>query len=671
MRQILFIIGEVWAVLLFLSLFAYGAAASPSSEYFSDSSGQSEELILEDLFNITVSTTSKTEEKLSDAPGVISVITPEEMKRFGARTLKDVLMRLPGTNMTTTYISDMSCVSIRGDQINAAANHILLLINGRPVREAQEGGIKGEVYETFPAASIERIEIIRGPGSVLYGSTAFSGVINVITKRADENKTVLSLKGGAPGQINSTVDLGYRLPTPIGDIGFVWGGQYKYSKPWNVRFQARDTVFRDFSIPDEGFGVYGELSFKGFKYMTSLNQWKNYFAFQKYIPPPPSGPIAGRHAYGELQWKKWFNDVGYAHKFSDLWDMTINATYTQSWLKVDSFPAPHRNTYDLTCEWTTFIHPMKEMNIIIGVLGTRVKGKEESGLPLAVTLDTMQNSFSGYIQADYHLLSQFKMIAGIQANKAEGIDLDFNPRIGVIWSPEEIVNVKALYSSAFRAPSMMELYLKHPTLKGTPNLKPEKINTLDFGVNIQTDRVLLGLNNFYSRITNTIYPKQIMPPPNLYQNYDIPTIFVGMEVEYKIFITKEFMLTGSGLFQKNSTGDSAGNMMPVPEASAKGGISYSANGFTASVFNIYEHDLHPRYNAAYNKTRKAFDLLNANLNYEINRLFKLKRPVISIDIEGYNLLNQEIWLPNTGLLKEYTVPKIKGISYYAGISIGL
>ena len=141
------------------------------------------ELSLADLFNITVTTTSKAEEKLSEAQGVISVMTQNEMKRFGARTLKDVLMRMPGTNMTTTYISDMSCVSIRGDQIHAAANHILLLVNGRPVREAEEGGIKGEVYESFPVASIDRVEVIRGPGSVLYGSNAFSGIINVITKK--------------------------------------------------------------------------------------------------------------------------------------------------------------------------------------------------------------------------------------------------------------------------------------------------------------------------------------------------------------------------------------------------------------------------------------------------------------------------------------------------------
>jgi outer membrane receptor protein involved in Fe transport len=624
------------------------------------------DMSLEDLMNVTVTTTSKTEEKLSEAAGVISVMSRDEMERFGARTLKDILLRMPSINMSTIYMTDRSCVSIRGDQNSAAANHILLLINGRPVREAEEGGIKSEVLESFPISSIDRIEVIRGPGSVLYGSNAFSGVINVITKKSSDNKAEISLNGGIPGVFQGLVNARYQFQ----DFGFVIGGQYKSIRPWDVRFQAKDTVFRDFSIPDKGAGVYGELSFKGIRYMTSYNQWQNYFAMQKYIPPPPAGPVAKKHAYGDVLWDKWFHDLGFTHKFSEIWDMTLNATYTQSWLKVDSFPAPHRNSYDLTGEWTNFIHPLKDLNFTIGVLGNMVKGKEESGLPLSTTLDKQQKTFSGYIQGDYRIIPQIKVIAGLQGNKAEGIDLDLNPRFGLIWSPQEIVNVKALYSTAFRAPSMQELYLNHPTLKGNPSLKPEKIKTVDLGVNIQNSMVSIGLNNYFSQITNSIYQKQKTPPPNLYTNSDIPTTIFGLELEGKIFITKELMLTGSGLYQKNTTGDSAGNMMPVPEASAKGGVSYSKNGFTASIFNSYEGKLDKRYNTIYNKTRKAFDLLDLTLKYELDKAFNWKIPQIAIHVDAYNLLDEEIWLPATGQAKNYTLPQIEGRSISFGIDVG-
>ncbi len=656
------------AFFLFIPSIVQGGDA-PSVPQDSVSIGDTEELVelsLDDLMNITVTTTSKTEEKLSEAAGVISVLTRDDIERFGARTLLDLLMRMPSINLSTTYVGDRSCVSIRGDQISAAANHILLLINGRPVREALEGGIKGEVYETFPVSLIERIELIRGPGSVLYGSTAFSGVINVITKKPTDNKIDLSVNGGTPGAFTGMFNLRHQFK----DLGLVIGGQYKYLRPWDFRFQAQDTVFRDMSAPDNGGGAYGELSFKGLRYMTSYNQWQNYFVMQKYIPPPPAGPVAGRHTYGDVSWNKWFNDLGYTHNFSDLLDMSFNVTYTHSWLKVDSFPAPNRNSYDLTWEWTNFFHPLKNLNITVGVLGNMIKGKEESGLPLSTTCDTTQFAVSGYIQGDYAIIPQVKVIAGVQGNKAQGVDLDINPRLGLIWSPDQIVNIKALYSTAFRAPSMMELYLAHPTLKGTPTLKPEKIRTIDLGANIQTDRISFGINNFYSEISNNIYPKQNPVPPHIYKNQSSPTTFIGFELEAKMFITKELMLTGSGLYQKNTTGDSAGNMMPLPEASAKGGISYSKNGFTASLFNIYEGKLHKRYDASYNKTRKAFDILNLNLKYELDKAFKWKALRLAVHVDAYNLLDEEIWLPATGQSIKFTVPQVEGRSIHFGIDFG-
>lgn len=625
------------------------------------------DLSLDDLLNVTVTTTSKTEEKITDAAGVISVVNQDEMLRFGARTLKDVLMRMPSINLTTTYIGDRSCISIRGDQIGAAQNHILLLINGRPVREALEGGIKGEVYESFPVSSIDRIELIRGPGSVLYGSNAFSGVINVITKKPKDNKSTVELYGGVPGEFRGNANIGYQL----GDLGLNVGAQYKNAKEWDVRFQSGDTVYRDFKIPDNGVGTYAELSYKGIRYMMSYDRWENYFAMQKYIPPPSRGPVAGRHAYGSELWDKWFNDLGFTHRFSEFWDITVNATLTNSWLKVDSFPAPHRNSFDLTGEWTNFIHPTKNINLIVGMLGNMVKGKEESGLPTAKTLDTTQTTVSGYLQGDYRILPQVKIIAGVQGNKAEGIDFDVNPRIGLIWSPSDIVNIKTLYSTAFRAPSMFELYLNHPTLKGNVSLKPEKVKTVDLGVNVQSGNFFIGINNFYSEISNNIYPKQNPAPPNVYQNYNVATTFIGLEVEGKLYITKELMIMGSGLYQQNTTGDIPGNTMPVPEASAKGGISYSANGLTASVFNIYEGKLDNRFDATYNKTREAFDLLNMNLKYELNQAFKFKAPNITLSFEAYNLLDEEVWLPATGQSTRYTLPQINGRSFYFGLLFGI
>ena len=140
------------------------------------------QLSLRDLLNVKVVTASKSAEKLSDAPGVISVVTKDEIKRFGGNTLKDILERVPSLSAQTAFFQDRSLIAVRGDQLKVTSGHVLVLINGRPDRESQEGGLMSETFQSFPIDIIERIEVIRGPGSVLYGSDAFSGVINILTE---------------------------------------------------------------------------------------------------------------------------------------------------------------------------------------------------------------------------------------------------------------------------------------------------------------------------------------------------------------------------------------------------------------------------------------------------------------------------------------------------------
>ena len=132
---------------------------------------------LDSLFNTRVTTASKFAEKLSDAPGVISVVSRDALRRFGGVTLREILERVAGLSGFRTGVNDRSIVSARGNQARVNGGHVLLLINGRPTREVAEGGVNEDILESFPVNSLERMEVIKGPGSVLYGSDAFSGVI--------------------------------------------------------------------------------------------------------------------------------------------------------------------------------------------------------------------------------------------------------------------------------------------------------------------------------------------------------------------------------------------------------------------------------------------------------------------------------------------------------------
>jgi outer membrane receptor protein involved in Fe transport len=166
------------------------AASEPSKE---DDLDRLMNMDLEQLSQVPVSVInpivegiSKKPETLSESPGVAQVITAEEIRAFGAKNLFEVLNWATSVYTSGSYLYPDNMVSIRGDMLTHNDNHRLVLINGRPFRDVQEGGLNASIYLAFPLDAIHHIEIIRGPGSVLYGSNAYTGVINIVTKTVDD-----------------------------------------------------------------------------------------------------------------------------------------------------------------------------------------------------------------------------------------------------------------------------------------------------------------------------------------------------------------------------------------------------------------------------------------------------------------------------------------------------
>jgi outer membrane receptor for ferrienterochelin and colicins len=220
---------------------------------------------LESLLNIRVTTASKFSEKLSDAAGVVSVVTQDELQRFGGTTLLEVLERVVGINVSSTFLGDSSLIAVRGDQTRANAGHILILINGRPVREILEGGVSSDILESFPIDILERIEVVKGPGSVLYGSDAFSGVINLITKKAEGKDFRISAAGGAAGEKSATEEILFQR----GALSIVEGGQSHEWPQWDVTERAlaasRVITAQNATLRDEGTGGYLGINYKGLR----------------------------------------------------------------------------------------------------------------------------------------------------------------------------------------------------------------------------------------------------------------------------------------------------------------------------------------------------------------------------------------------------------------------
>jgi TonB-dependent Receptor Plug Domain len=250
-----------------------------------DQNGNSTDLAsldIEQLMNVKITTASLFADKVSNAPSIVSVVTSDELRRFAGMTLGEILQRVPGLTGTSQYFTDRSMVAALGDQTKTAGGHILFLINGRPTREVQEGGIISDLLESFPVGILARIEVIKGPGSVLYGSNAFSAVVNLITRKAQGAQVSAEGLGGPNGAVASDAQMMYKR----GDFNTVGAVQLHDEADWplvytvppsqrNLSFAPHVPDVQDVALVDRGIGAYAEAEYKGLKLMSAFTEWQS------------------------------------------------------------------------------------------------------------------------------------------------------------------------------------------------------------------------------------------------------------------------------------------------------------------------------------------------------------------------------------------------------------
>jgi len=205
-------------------------------------------------------------------------------------------------------------------------------------------------------------------------------------------------------------------------------------------------------------------------------------------------------------WRRGFADLGYTLKATQRWDMSFNATYTRNTFDNPGYPNIGRDSQEVLLEWTNSIAFSNRDRLTLGTLFNHAEG-QETYFGLDTPIEISNGSRPGgafYGQWDHQLADTVKLVGGFQVNKIDGTAVSVVPRAGLIWNPTAHVGVKAIYSGAFRAPSINETTLDHPGLQGTPGLKPEKVATLDLSVSYEANRFQGALTYFRSRQTDSI-----------------------------------------------------------------------------------------------------------------------------------------------------------------------
>jgi len=513
------------------------AAASPSAAELFD-------LSLEELQDITIYVASKTPRTLLDAPGIVSVIGREEIQASGARTLADLLKRVPGVQVLNDF-SGHRQVWIRG-VINAENERVLLLIDGVPRREAASAHWSPD--EEIDIQDIERIEITRGPGSALYGGNAYAGVISVHMRRG---ASPWAVQAGAGNR--STGQASVRGGHDFGAGSLRLAGSYYDTDGWrsergrnggpsdNATERRAQTLQARLDL-DSGFAFDLTAGNLDYRYplhpvLTRRDSYYTYYlAALKYARQVGDWNVSTRFSADDsrmgfdslaLNANGTPRQIKEQKKTSRVYGWEGQADWQQSatlrWIFGAS--ADHNRAVRLEEEWNPGHRDPARRYFINSWLSQNGEGPGENSATTRSHAVFVQNEARS---AD----GRYGLTTGLRWDRFDGFGDQLSPRLAFVYLPSEGRALKLLAGEAFRPPTIRQLYVRRSDGKqpGNPFLDPEVVRTYEaewlqqFGEHWQ-----LRADVFSNRFENTTVTIAEGP----WQSSPIPRRIDGAELELK------------------------------------------------------------------------------------------------------------------------------------------
>lgn len=623
------------AVILIILLSVWGLAQEQAEAVV-----DVEDLSFEDLLGVEVTAASKKSESLNDAPGIITVISRSGIDGFSARSLGDILNRIPGAIMLSANVFPSNSIEMRGQSFTPYNNHVLFLLNGRPYRDPVTGGLNSPLLTGFPVDALERIEVIRGPGSVLYGSCAYSGVINLVTRglKEDGMEGKLTVSGGNQGVFWQGANIAYRKST-VSLAASVYhyddgGPEFSYVDYLDVNNTAR--------YDRKNLSAVVNLKVDKLTVNAAVLRQDQY-------------SLAGADnnwdfgdPYDNNNHTAMVFDAGYSFSLGQKSSLDANVTYNRHVWETDGGETQYGD--DLMGELTFKSAPTDRLNLILG--GTFASHKWSGDL--LINGDMPQGSL--YAQIDYKLTQTLKLIGGFQWNKIEGVDANLSPRAGLIYNFSDQVGVKALYSKAFRKGYPLETSFDIFVFRGNLELQPELVDTAELQLFVQGEGLQFNVTGYYSKMTNMI-TRQLFTDPEALLGWYLKYVnggyheFYGVELEGKGNLTQELFAVGSLTFQGNKSEAGVVDSALHPNLMFKLGLLYRGNGFEASLFNTYVSKpksvslINPDVKMV-NPEAEAFDLLGAKVSADLFKLLNVQaKSKLKLHVSADNILGKTVRYP--------------------------
>jgi len=551
------------------------ASYAQASEDFSDFA----ELDLEELLNTTVISASKREQKLSEAPNAIYVITAEDIKRSGAVDVPDLFRLVPGMDVVNVYGGTYGACA-RGFN-ERFVSRMLVMVDGRSIYTAFFGGVFWENEQVF-LEDIERIEVIRGPGATLWGANAVHGVINIITKDPDEDQGLLVT--GKAGSKNFRENVTRYSDTIADKFSFSVTGGYREDEG------TRGT--NDFRrIPKATGRVKYQLSDRSkVQFFAGFNESESGMELTLFTPRTDAHI---RSNYQMLRLEHQFSDTSQFH--FQVYRDSYEIHSSDKAVKVDE------DKYDVELQHSFTVGDNHHF-----VWGGNYRSTEVKSRFLKPTSDH-DDLIGLFLQDELTILDNLSFVAGIKYENNSFTGGDWSPRGCILYSPWSNHHFRFSVSRAYRTPSFFadKAYLKplllpviqplNPLLvKGNEHLDPEEMTAFEFGYRTTLFKHI-GLNvecyyNELDRIIDAVNPIKIWP---FYFRVDnsYNAIAKGIEVSVTLPVRPWWLLKSNYTFQEMESKGEGNDILGTPKhkISLISHFTFN-NGFSLDLMAHYVDD---------------------------------------------------------------------------------
>jgi outer membrane cobalamin receptor len=546
----------------------------------------------------TVSIATGASQSLRRAPAVATVITAQDIALMGATDIDQVLATVPGVHVGRNNGGYNPLYIIRGiySEFNVQT---LVLFNGVPMTTMFVGN-RGALWAGLPVANIARIEVIRGPGSALYGADAYAGVINIVTKGpADIQGVEVGARAGSFASRDGWVQYGGAMG-PVAVAAYLHTGHTDGFKeivqadgqtaldalfgthaslapgPVNVGYDSVDAhaeasygqlrlraayLLRDNVGTGTGAGIALDPVGKGRnqRWMANaslseielapalkLNLTGSYFQFSNQFTTAlqifPPGAFGGSFPQGMLgapnTWERQLRTSAV---------VAYNGWAGHQWrlgLGHDDL-----NMYR-TQEFKNFT--LVDSGPLIGMPVPTSSGQLVE-VPVDQSFVTPQRRrvTYAYAQDEWHMAPDWTLTAGLRRDDYSDFGSTTNPRMALVWDASLDVTAKLLVGRAFRAPSFSEEYsINNPVIRGNPSLKPEKISTAEAAFSWQlSEQAQLQASAFRYTMTDIIRSASIGGGVSEYNNAGTQRGH-GLELELTVEATRNLRLAANYAYQR-------------------------------------------------------------------------------------------------------------------------